>query len=172
MNKPFDQQFEAFKQHLDELVDSFQRPQEKRIGYGNLRHSYSSWDISGECCTNVAVVYETPGGSTTQLNVTFDHNIGEFSHLDESLQNRIATHDPKEAFDYLKRHIDTIAAKRVAQLKLTVDAWLSEGKNRSQVFAELNKMLQAEFLGGRVNSNELKAGIQHAVLQSGIIKVS
>jgi len=49
------------------------------------------------------------------------------------------------------------------QLEQTVDVWVSTGKVRSEIFAELNKMMQTELLGGRVNSIELKHGIQHLV---------
>jgi len=41
--------------------------------------------------------------------------------------------------------------------------WLAEGKTRSEMFGEMNKLLQTEFLGGRIANEELKAGIQHIV---------
>ena len=41
--------------------------------------------------------------------------------------------------------------------------WVGEGKTRSHVFAELNRLLQAEFLGGRINTTELKQAIQYAI---------
>ena len=31
------------------------------------------------------------------------------------------------------------------------------------MFSEMNKLLQNEFLGGRITNEELKAGIQHIV---------
>ena len=48
-------------------------------------------------------------------------------------------------------------------LKNTIDIWLSEGKSRREMFGEMNKLLQSEFLGGRITNDELKAGIQHIV---------
>ncbi len=163
MSNSFDETYQDFKQRLDSLIASFQSPEEWRIGHGNLRHDYSSWESGDECGTNIAVIYETPGGSTTQLNYTFDHNTGVFSYLDAALEKRIETSDPEQVLADINAHIATIGLKRIEQLKVTIDAWLEEGKERSQVFAELNKLLQAEFLGGRINSAELKAGIQHVV---------
>ena len=46
-----------------------------------------------------------------------------------------------------------------------IDIWLSEGKTRREMFSEMNKLLQNEFLGGRITNDELKAGIQHIVAE-------
>jgi hypothetical protein len=161
--RPFDEACDKFKARLDELIGSYQTPPDRRIGYGNLRHSYSSWESGGECCTNIAVIYETPGGSTTQLNYSFDHNTGEFSFLDHDLETPRETADPEQVFNHINEHIATITEKRLTQVRAVVDAWLNEGKDTGQVFAEFNKLLQSEFLGGRINTAELKAGIQHVV---------
>ena len=40
---------------------------------------------------------------------------------------------------------------------------MSQGKSRSEVFAELNKLLQNEFIGGRLTNAELKGAIQYAI---------
>lgn len=156
-----DSAFDVFKRKLDHAIAVCQQPEERRIGFGNLRHEYCDWNRGDERDTNVAVIYETPGGSTTQLNVTYNHHTGEFVYLDENLESSVTTTDPEQALHYIEEHVRDIPHKRLAQVEKTVETWLSMGKGRSEIIAEFNKMLQTEFLGGRVNSVELKHGIQY-----------
>lgn len=158
---PSQEEFQFFKQKLDQLIASCQQPEERRIGFGNIRHEYCEWKREGEHDTNIAVIYETPGGSTTQINVTYNHLSGEFSYLDEDLEKHIHTSNAEEVLAYIESHMRAIPGKRLAQLEKTIDMWLQEGKARHEIFAELNKLLQTEFLGGRVNIQELKHGIRH-----------
>lgn len=153
------------KEKLDQLIISCQQPEERRIGFGNIRHEYCEWCRDDDKDTNIAIIYETPGGSTTQLNFTYNHGTGEFSYLGSDLETTITTEDPEQVMHYIEDHMRQIPAKRLAQIEKTVDDWLAQGKGRSEIFAELNKMLQTEFLGGRVNNKELKHGIQHLVKQ-------
>ena len=154
---------DALKARLDRAIAACQQPEERRIGYGNIRHEYCDWYREDEEDTNIAVIYETPGGSTTQLNVTYNHRTGEFSYLDDDLESTITTEDPDRVIAYIEDHMRQIPGKRLVQIEKTVDAWVSQGKGKREIFAELNKLLQTEFLGGRVNNNELKHGIQHLV---------
>lgn len=158
-----DDVFAVFKQNLDRIVGACQQPEERRIGYGNIRHEYCEWCREGVNDTNVAVIYETPGGSTTQINITFNHLTGEFTYLDEDLESQVVTKDPEQVIRYVENHMREIPGKRLVQIEKTIDSWVMQGKGRSEIFAELNKLLQTEFLGGRVNNNELKHGIQHLV---------
>lgn len=155
--------FSILKDKLDKIIISCQHPEERRIGFGNIRHEYCEWCRGDEQDTNIAVIYETPGGSTTQINVTYNHVTGEFSYLDSDLESTIVTKDPEQVYTYIEEHMRLIPGKRLAQIEKTIDSWVSQGKGRSEIFAELNKLLQTEFLGGRVNNNELKHGIQHLV---------
>lgn len=155
--------FEILKEKLDKVIIACQQPEERRIGYGNIRHEYCEWCREDEKDTNIAVIYETPGGSTTQINVSFNHGAGEFSYLDEDLESTITTKDPEQVLLYIEDHMRQIPSKRLVQIEKTIDSWVLQGKGRSEIFAELNKLLQTEFLGGRVNNNELKHGIQHLV---------
>ena len=159
--------FDMLKQKLDRAIAACQQPEERRIGFGNIRHEYCEWSRRDEEDTNIAVIYETPGGSTTQINVTYNHKTGEFHYLDDSLQATIITKDPEQVFSHIEGHMRQIPGKRLIQIEKTVDSWLSQGKGRREIFAELNKLLQTEFLGGRVNNNELKHGIQHLVKKYG-----
>lgn len=151
------------QRELDRRIAFYQSPPERRVGHGNLRHEYSSWKQDDDPVTNIAVIYETPGGSTTQLNVTYEHRDGTFHYLDSDLRDIVVTTDPKEALAALVRHVDTIPAKRLAQVDRQVETWMGQGKSKREVFGELNKLFQAEFLGGRLSTSELKAGIQHAI---------
>ncbi|MCD6361614.1 MAG: hypothetical protein J7M38_12225, partial [Armatimonadetes bacterium] len=114
---------------------------------------------------NAAVVYETPGGSTTQINVTYDEQTGTFSYLSEDLEHTVVSDDPHEVMKMIRAHADRIPEKRLEALYNQIDAWMAEGKTRREMFSEMNKLLQTEFLGGRIANEELKAGIQHIVKQ-------
>ena len=155
--------FVDFKRRLDRVIASCQQPEERRIGFGNIRHEYCEWCREGVNDTNIAIIYETPGGSTTQINLTFNHLTGDFTYLDEDLESQVTTQDANEVLHYVENHMRQIPGKRLVQVETTIDTWVSQGKGRSEIFGELNKLLQTEFLGGRVNNNELKHGIQHLV---------
>jgi len=151
---------ETFEEELDQLIQSRTNPAEKRIRFGNLRSEISR--DNGDV-TNAAIVYETPGGSTTQINIVYDSEEKTFSYLSDDLDSTVTSSDPHEVVQMVKRHADSIPAKRMDALKKTIDIWLEEGKSRSEMFSEMNKLLQNEFLGGQLTSDELKAGIQHIV---------
>jgi hypothetical protein len=150
-----------FRQKLDELVDSVNHPRERRIAYGNLRHEYSEWGSGDETSTNVAVIYETPGGSTVQINVT--HEDGEFSYLDPSDGSRIATTDPHPPLQMIAHEVREIPERRLARLREQVESWCAQGLCQRDMFAEMNKLLQSDFLGGSITQRELKLGIKHAI---------
>ena len=151
------------RKELDVILASYQTPHERRVGYGNLRHECSTWRREGEEITNIAIIYETPGGSTTQLNISFNHQDGDFSYLDSELGDSVASQDGRAALKVIHDHVVEIPAKRQEALNRQVDAWMGEGKTSSEVFGELNKLLTNEFLGGRVTTTELKSAIQHAI---------
>ena len=153
---------ETFERELQDFIKSCRQPAERRIRYGNLRcEIYRSSDNGDDA--NAAVVYETPGGSTTQINITYDPQDKQFSYLSDDLDDTITSEDPHEVVDMVKRHAETIPDKRIKALHNTIDIWLSEGKSRREMFSEMNKLLQNEFLGGRITNGELKEGIQHIV---------
>jgi len=157
--------FAVFEDQLEALVASCQRPAERRIAYGNLREEVSENRSDGSVIKNAAIVYETPGGSTTQINVSYDTKSGIFSYLSDDLRETISSRDPREVLEMVMEHTRRIPEKRMAALRAQIDSWLAEGKTKREMFAEMNKLLQAEFLGGRISTEELKAGIQHIVRQ-------
>jgi len=152
---------EEFREHLDSFLRYYQHPR-RRIGYGNLRGEYSDWGGRDDLVTNLALIYETPGGSTAQLNITYDHARGDFAYLDERGGGRIVVRDPQEVLKYLAAHINAIPPKRLAALFRQVDAWVDEGMAMGAMFSELNNLIQLEFVGGRITQEELKEGIKHA----------
>lgn len=157
-----EQPLKTLARALEELVSACRSPAERRIRFGNLRYEISPGSDNGGV-TNAAVVYETPGGSTTQINITYDDKQGVFSYLAEDLVHTVTSTDPQEVIDMVRRHVMSIPERRLQALFNTIDIWLSEGKSRHEMFAEMNKLLQSEFLGGRITTDELKAGIQHIV---------
>ena len=154
---------DRLKDELKRLIASYTSVEEQRIGFGNLRSECSEWHRSEEKITNVAIIYETPGGSTCQLNIDYDHQSGEFSFLSPKLEETIVTFEPGDVVGMLNRHVRTIPERRLTYLHQQIDRWVGEGKTRSQLFAELNKLLQAEFLGGRISTTELRKGIEYAL---------
>lgn len=152
----------TFEEELEQVIQSRTHPAEKRIKFGNLRSEISRDSDNGDVA-NAAVVYETPGGSTTQINIVYDAEEQKFSYLSDDLDETLTSEDPHEVVKMVERHADQIPEKRLEALRKTIDIWLSEGKSRQEMFSEMNKLLQNEFLGGRITNDELKAGIQHIV---------
>lgn len=153
--------FQQVRAHIDELVASCTHLEERRIGYGNLRCEYSNWERASEEVTNIALIYETPGGSTCQINVDYDHDTAEFNFLGNELQQTITTRKSQDVVTMVDHHVRNIPQKRLTFLQQQIDEWVAAGKTKSQLFAELNKLLQTEFLGGRISTTELKKGIEY-----------
>ncbi len=154
------------REWLDRHIASVQHPQERRIGYGNVRHEYSEWGAGNERITNIAIIYEIPGGSTCQLNIDYNHSAASFSYLDQESCARVDTDDLQVVKRLIESELTAIPGRREASLFTEVAGWTRGGMSRSDIFAQLNKLLQAEFLGGRINNRELKATVQHVVRQA------
>src|SRR6266567_9172116 len=93
--------YDRFMAGLRELIS----PYAGKVEYGNLRAQASDWDTSdGPRITNVAIVYETPGGSTDQLNVSFDHASGQFSLVED------AEHTTEDVTDVLTRIMPRVSS--------------------------------------------------------------
>lgn len=151
------------RDRLIRLLASLQHPQERRIGYGNVRHEFSEWGEGENRHTNIAVIYEIPGGSTCQFNISYSHQDSRFTYLDWDTGERVETPSPDVVLRVLENELHAIPARRHESLLAQVDRWLEDGMTRSDVFAQLNKLLQAEFLGGRINNRELGDAVQHVV---------
>ena len=151
----------SFRERLDELVNSVNHPRERRIAYGNLRHEYSEWGSGDAKSTNVAVIYETPGGSTVQINVTYEN--GAFCYLSPDGGERVSTPDPNATLQMIAHEIREIPERRLSRLRQQIESWCEQGLCQRDMFAEMNKLLQSDFLGGSITQRELKLGIKHAI---------
>src|SRR6476469_7108335 len=102
-------------------------PYAGKVEYGNLRSQASDWDTGeGPRITNVAIVYETPGGSTDQINVSFDHGCGLFSVLDDE-RAEYQTADPAEALACLRARVLVIPEKRLGHLRDEIKRQMDSG---------------------------------------------
>src|SRR4051794_10957066 len=88
-------------QDLCSRIQDYIRPFAGRVEYGNLRCRISDWDCGeGEQVTNIALVYETPGGSTDQINISYHHTACHFALIDE--------HTGEFTTDSIERVLDAI----------------------------------------------------------------
>jgi hypothetical protein len=154
---------EELKARLERVLGQFAHPAERRIGYGNIRKEYSTWGTGENATTNIAVVYETPGGSTAQVNIACDHAEGTFTYLDRGLETRKVSTHGDEVMRMLQDEIQAIPGKRMSILREQIRRWVTEGASRRQVFGEMNKLLQSEFIGGKITNAELRNGIKYAI---------
>ncbi len=163
MSDTNDSKLDELQQRLDVLVRQYAHPAERRIGYGNLRREYSTWGEGDKATTNIAIVYETPGGSTAQVNIAYNHGSGEFTYLERGLESKVVSRDVDEVMTTVLQEIQAIPEKRLRTLKRQIERWHEQGKSQSELFAEMNKLLQSEFIGGKITNQELRQGIHHAI---------
>jgi len=132
-----------------------------KVNYGNLRFQTSDWTEGDRHFTNIAIVYETPGSSTNQLNVLVDENEGVITFVDGESERR--TSDINEVLQFVENAIRTIPERRLERLYETVRRWTQQGKSKAEVLAELNRLLRADLVGGSITYTELKASIQYSL---------
>ncbi|MGQ9520518.1 MAG: hypothetical protein ACUVTP_10600 [Candidatus Fervidibacter sp.] len=132
-----------------------------KVSFGNLRFQTSEWAEGNRCYFNIAIVYETPGSSTNQLNITVDEIEGELVFVDGENERR--TKDLKEAIQFVEEAVRSIPERRLERLRETVRRWAGQGRSRAEVLAELNRLLRADLIGGTITHHELKATIQYCL---------
>jgi hypothetical protein len=134
-----------------------------RVEYGNLRSHISQFDCGeGDPVTNVALVYETPGGSTDQINIEFNHVTGHFAVIDAH-EGEIKTHSIEDVMDRIKPRIVGIPQKRLETLHAEIRRHIDDGGNHAGLFGHLNRILQSEFKGGGITHIELRDAMTFAV---------
>jgi hypothetical protein len=152
--------------HLDELCGRIQQciaPFAGRVEYGNLRSRVSNWDCGdGECVTNLALVYETPGGSTDQINISYHHKTAMFSLIDEE-EGEFTTDSIDVVLNRVEPRISGIPKKRLETLYAEIRRQLEAGNNTAGVVGHLNRMIQSEFKGGSITHLEFKDAMTYAV---------
>lgn len=132
-----------------------------KVSFGNPRFQTSEWAEGDRRYFNIAIVYETPGSSTNQLNITVDEMEGELVFVDGENERR--TKDLKEAIQFVEEAVRSIPERRLERLRETVRRWAGQGRSRAEVLAELNRLLRADLIGGTITHHELKATIQYCL---------
>lgn len=156
------ERYQEFEARLRELMLPFAR----RIEYGNLRSQPSEWQSAdGGKITNIAIVYETPGGSTDQINVSYDQRRGCFTLLDESL-GEIETDSVDTVIENVRPRVAGIPEKRREHLRSEVRRQIDAGMSRMSLVGHLNRLLTSEFRGGTITHLELRDAMTFAVSYS------
>jgi hypothetical protein len=141
-------------------------PYAGKVEYGNLRSQSSDWDTgAGPRITNIAIVYETPGGSTDQINVSFDHSSARFSVLDDE-GREFETGSPDEALTCIAPRIRGIPEKRLAHLRDEIRRQMDTGIAPAGVVGHLNRLMNSELRGGTITHLEMRDAMTFAVQYS------
>lgn len=143
-------------------VTDLLKPYLHQVAYGNLRAEHTRWDSPEGSVDNLAIVYEVPGGSTNQLNISYAAAAGTFAYLDPDTAEECHTSALAEILAMVEHAVAAIPHLRRAQLYAMIDRWIAAGMGRSAVLQELNRLLQATDLpGGTLTPDELKLGIAY-----------
>ena len=138
------------------------RPHLHQIPYGNLRAEYTSWMEEDGLISNLAVVYEVPGGSTNQINITFHEATALYAFIDLETHAERETTELDEVLAYVRDAVDRIPTIRRTRLQEDIDRWAEQGLSQKDLFQKMTKLLQIEDLrGGTITMQEMKAGIAH-----------
>ena len=138
-------------------------PYAGRVEYGNLRSHISRFDCSQRgSVTNIALVYETPGGSTDQINVEYYHEDDRFGLVDAH-HGEITTESIDEVIERVQPRIVGIPGKRLETLHAEIQRHIDSGVNTAGLFGHLNRILQSEFKGGSITHIEFKEAMTFAV---------
>lgn len=151
---------EAFQSLCDRLQQEV-GPFLGLVEYGNLRYQISVWENSGGSrITNLAVVYETPGGSTDQINISYDHAAGLFSVIDEAEHTTPAI---EEVLTRILPRILTIPEKRRDALRAEIRRQADTGIARAGLFGQITRLMQSDFKGGTITHKELQEAMRFAM---------
>lgn len=148
---------------LLERVEELIVPYKGRVEYGNLRLDLATWEggPSGQI-TNIALVYETPGGSTDQINICYFHRSEQYSLIDAE-KGEVITDSRDEVVSGITPRITAIPERRQAHLNGEVARQLDAGGDTAGVVGHLNRMMQSGFRGGAITIQEMKGAMTFAV---------
>jgi hypothetical protein len=139
-------------------------PYRGHVEYGDLREQIDVWESAdGTRTSNLALVYETPGGSTDQINVSFDHSASHFSLISDDTLEEFVTATIDEVLEQIAPRIARIPEKRREHLRAEIRRKLDAGESRMALVGHLNRLLTSEFRGGRVTHLELRDAMTFAV---------
>lgn len=138
---------------------NFDAGRDRSIGFGNVR--YRKWENSGRI--NIGIIYETPGGSTNQINIEYQPETGLYGLPHADSEGEFASIEEPAVLAMIRAHIEQIPEKRNERLCAYVDALLEEGRPRSYIFGWLNELLYQDLKGGRVTHGELAEACHYVV---------
>lgn len=134
--------------------------------YGNLRAEFRRWANAEGVVANLAIVYEVPGGSTDQFNVTYDESSGVFTYL--TLEACVERHTGScaEVIDAVSELVRQIPSFRRARLREEIDRWVAAGVSRPALFRQLTLLLEVDGLrGGAITPEEMNDGLDYIILR-------
>lgn len=104
------------------LLEAYLQPFLGQPEYGSLRLKTTTW-ITGQDdgITNVAIVYETPGGSTDQINISYEHAAAAFVVVE--VDGEHSRTDPEEVLDWLRPHVEALPRTRLANPRSRFRKW-------------------------------------------------
>jgi len=123
--------FDELVERLDELLIPFIG----RVQYGNLRRKVTEWGDGDERTRNLAVIYESPGGSTNQVNIMYLPTQDAFTTVDPETGKERQTKDIAPLLELIGRHAETIPGYRAERLHQMIDEWVSDGYQWPHVLA-------------------------------------
>jgi hypothetical protein len=143
-------------QHAGRNYDS---GRDRSIAYGNVR--YRKWENSGRI--TVGIIYETPGGSTNQINIEFEPTTGQYSLPHATRDGDFASLEEADVLSMVRAHAEQIPEKRRERLHAFADCWIEEGRTRAALFDWLNQLLYQDLKGGRITHGELAEACRYVV---------
>lgn len=143
-------------------VQRVMQPHLHQVPYGNLRTESSRWQEADGPVVNLAIVYELPGGSTNQVNITYSESARLFTFLALDTHEERQTALESDVLDMVREAVERIPAARRQRLVEDIDRWAVQGLPTKDLFQKINKLLQIEDLrGGTITPQEMKEGIAH-----------
>lgn len=144
-----------------EAINEILKRHQHQVSYGNLRSELTHWDTDGGT-DNLAIVYEVPGGSTNQINITYHYQVQKYCYIGNDSINECTTSSIDEVTDMVHRLVEEIPAIRHRRLLEDIDRWAKQGMQQRDLFQQITKLLQIEDLrGGTITMPEMKAGIAY-----------
>lgn len=138
-----------------------------RIRYGNLRFEHSKWGSEHGTLENLAIVYEVPGGSTNQLNISYHEETRMFSFLPLHSHEEFHTESLADVVRLVEEAVECIPDIREQSLIGDIDRLVSQGKTSRDLFQHINALLKIEDLvGGAITMQEMKASIAYILARN------
>jgi hypothetical protein len=154
---------------MNDLLQEFMKrlnvllaPYRGKVEWGNVREKISHWQEGEHEMTNVAVTYESPGGSTNQINVSFDHQRQIFRALNEQTGEEEDVAEVDVVVERVTAHVLSIPDKRKQRLNSDMERWLNEGATQGMILGKLNQLLKMQDLkGGSITLAELQEATRY-----------